>query len=171
MAAAISSTRMIMPGPPPYGVSSTWRWRPGAKSRGFVRCAATSPASIALPSSDAPRIPSKISGNSVTSSNSIVGFSVMTFPGDDDLAAGHVHGHDEIRDQRDELLAGVRLALDDHDVLGAVPERARRDAQHRPVFADDGASDDVADVELARAERRQRGARRVHLGQREGGGG
>ena len=64
-AAAKTSARMTMPGPPPAGVSSTERWRPRPCSRICLVSSDHNPRSRASPASEAPSGPGKISGNSV----------------------------------------------------------------------------------------------------------
>src|SRR3546814_9415511 len=66
MAASITSGRMTMPAPPPNGVSSTVRCLSRAWQRMSTVSTAHSPASNALPASDAPSGPGNISGNSVS---------------------------------------------------------------------------------------------------------
>src|SRR6187549_1915393 len=120
-AAANGSTRRIMPGPPPQGVSSTERCRPGAKSRGFVRSIRTRPAVMARPSRLVAKKPSSISGNSVTSSKVISGARSDIFAPDDiDATLGQIDGPNEFRQGGDEKLG---LALHDEDVLGTIPHQ------------------------------------------------
>src|SRR5690606_9773050 len=65
-AAATTSARITMPGPPPAGVSSTERCRSVAKSRISTASRVHSRASSALPASDTPSGPGNISGQSVS---------------------------------------------------------------------------------------------------------
>src|ERR1700727_994200 len=65
MAAANTSARNTMPGPPPAGVSSTLRWRSVAEARISRASSAHSPAESALPARLTPSGPGNISGNRV----------------------------------------------------------------------------------------------------------
>src|SRR6266540_223308 len=161
---------------------------PGAKSRGLVRCAATTPVAIALPMTVDANKPSNSSGNSVTSSNVIRGEngaepapepgsvagvepgSLIAVPAHPHLASRTVDRDHEVRDQRHHALAAV--AVDDGgDVVGAVPEGSARDAERAAGLVLGLAADHVLDVVLAGRERRQHRARDAHLGQRERGDG
>src|SRR3569623_3023863 len=120
-AAAKGSTRRIIPGPPPYGVSSTERCFPGAKSRGFVRSTAISPEVTARPSRLAERKPANSSGNRVTTSKVISGPGggeapslmavtlardlLVALPGHDHLPRHHVDGAPDLGAGPDQALA------------------------------------------------------------------
>src|SRR5262249_48354449 len=62
------STRITMPDPPPYGVSSTLRWRPMPNARGLSRRTRRAPWEVARPTMLVDRKASNSSGNSVTMS-------------------------------------------------------------------------------------------------------
>src|SRR5580693_8820040 len=66
IAAASTSARSTMPGPPPAGVSSTLRWRSVAESRISRVSSAQRPEASALPARLTPSGPGNISGNSVS---------------------------------------------------------------------------------------------------------
>src|SRR6266851_7053560 len=66
MAAASTSARSTMPGPPPAGVSSTLRCRPVAVSLMSRASSAQSPDASALPARLTPSGPGNISGNRVS---------------------------------------------------------------------------------------------------------
>src|SRR4051794_2389237 len=98
------------------------------------------PPAMALPSSEAPKMPSNSSGNRVTISISIVGgvggvggaggspaaggaSLLVVIPPHPDLAARDVDRQDEIGDHGHHPLAPGPLFDDGHDVVRAVPER------------------------------------------------
>ena len=62
----MQSTRITIPEPPPYGVSSTLRCRPRPKSRGLLRRTRRAPAWTARPTMPSARKGWKSSGKSVT---------------------------------------------------------------------------------------------------------
>src|SRR6187402_1420296 len=66
------SAIITIPGPPPYGRSSTVRYRSAVKSRGFHVVSEYSPASSARLVIPLPVIAANISGNSVTTSKRII---------------------------------------------------------------------------------------------------
>src|SRR5262249_16552195 len=71
MHATRTSTRITIPLPPPYGVSSTLLCLPSPKSRGLRKRTSSCPPLRARPTKLASRKPPKISGNSVTTSTRI----------------------------------------------------------------------------------------------------
>src|ERR1700722_6314022 len=78
MAAASTSARNTMPGPPPAGVSSTLRWRSVAEARISRASNAHNPDASALPARLTPSGPGNISGNRVrTVARQIVALEVM----------------------------------------------------------------------------------------------
>src|SRR5436190_20458934 len=71
IAAIIGSAFITMPGPPPYGVSSTVRWRSAVKSRGLIVATEITPAFAARPTTPAVSAGSISSGRIVTTVNFI----------------------------------------------------------------------------------------------------
>ena len=106
-----------MPAPPPYGVSSTVRWRSWVQSRRSWTCTSSRPLSCALPGSESPsgaRYSGKIEIDvdaHVRARREKSGLVV-----DDDPAAGDVDLGHERGDEREEHLALRRT--DHQEVLG-----------------------------------------------------
>ena len=80
MAATIGSTRITIPAPPPYGVSSTDRWRPSPNSRRSRVRTVTRPRSWMRPGMLSARGPETIVGNRVRTSISRVTSRVTSSP-------------------------------------------------------------------------------------------
>ena len=173
MQATITSTRITMPLPPPYGVSSTLWCLPSPKSRGDCD------AHHELPAGDRARrrsssrgTPSNSSGNSVTTSTRTAALAASTSSGFDLSSLHALH-----RRERDELapsyVDACRRTLDERHLqvdlaVGRVDDRGRRCsgtsrvASTRPssrrsvaLVDDDARADEVARVELALFERRE----------------
>src|SRR3954466_14536771 len=136
LAAAIAASSgcgfMTMPGPPPYGVSSTVRWRSLVKSRGFTVATVITPASRARPTTPAASAGSISSGRIVTTVNFIRSLLVLgkaVRRVDRDAAGGQVDRLDELVDQRQQPL---ELAVVDHQQIlhpaGDLVDRAPRGA-------------------------------------------
>jgi hypothetical protein len=64
----MQSTRITIPDPPPYGVSSTLLWRPSPNSRKFERRTARAPLVTARPTIPVDKNGWKSSGKRVTTS-------------------------------------------------------------------------------------------------------
>src|SRR6478672_5293597 len=94
-----------MPGPPPYGRSSTVRYESVAKSRGFHTPRAHNPRSRARPVTPYPDACVTMSGNSVTTSIRNIQRLIIERPVDVDAPRGDVHAIDEPLDPRDQPLA------------------------------------------------------------------
>src|SRR5687767_5605043 len=111
---------ITMPGPPPYGASSTERCRSLVKSRGLTKSTVMRPAARALPSRLAASADSNASGNSVTTVMRMSARLVLGQVGrrvDHDAAALDVDVEQELVHHRQEALD---LALpDDQAILGA----------------------------------------------------
>src|SRR5262249_33790701 len=113
IAARSGSAFITMPGPPPYGVSSTVRCRSVVKSRGLTVSTAITRASRARPTTPAVSAGSISSGRIVTTVNFISSPVLGEAFGriDGDHAAVEVDRPDELVDQRQQALD---LAVVDH---------------------------------------------------------
>src|SRR5688500_16866617 len=111
IAVRAGSTFKTMPGPPPYGRSSTVRCTSVANSRGVVACTATRPASIARPSTPTRTAWPTNSGNSVTTSMRM-SLSPVGGPVEHDAPGVEVDRYDSLLDERHPVLA---LAADHDD--------------------------------------------------------
>src|SRR5918995_530556 len=113
IAVRAGSTFNTIPGPPPYGRSSTVRCTSVANSRGVVACTATRPASIARPNTPTPTAWATNSGNSVTTS--IRMSSPVRGPVEHDAPGVQIDRDDSLLDERHPVLA---LAADHDDRPG-----------------------------------------------------
>src|SRR5580704_1749264 len=172
IAATSTSTRITMPLPPPYGVSSTLRCLPSPKSRGLRRRTASSPPSIARATKLVARKPANISGKRVT-------MSTRTDLGSlDSLARGQSHRagldvdsrHDGLHQRH---LPGATAIPGRHeqDINGRVRTKRGHAAELRStldtVVEHHPRPLDVARVELAAAGRREVAAAHAHRGAAE----
>src|SRR5687767_12104674 len=129
IAVRAGSTFNTIPGPPPYGRSSTVRCTSVANSRGVVACTATRPASIARPNTPTRTAWSTNSGNSVTTSMRMS--SPVGGPVEHDAPGVEIDRYDSLLDERHPVLA---LAADDDHRAGR--RRAEfLDASQRLAFA------------------------------------
>src|SRR4051812_23292721 len=117
IAASIGSAFITIPGPPPYGVSSTVRCRSAVKSRGLTVATVMTPASRARPTTPAASAGSISSGRIVTTVNLIrsppvVRQAVRRIDRDD--ARREVDRLDELVDERQQPL---ELAIVDHQQI------------------------------------------------------
>src|SRR5690606_28304327 len=105
MALRVGSTFITMPGPPPYGRSSTVRCTSVAKSRGVDACTTTSDLSMARPSTPYCTAAATNCGNGVTTSMRIArAASPVEAPVEHDAPGLQIHAHDAILDQRNPML-------------------------------------------------------------------
>src|SRR5262245_19071523 len=111
---------MTIPGPPPYGRSSTVLYLSAVKSRGFHVVSEYSPASRARLVIPLPVIAANISGNSVTTSKRIVTSpaSPIFLPFNMDLPFLQIHVPYDFRHPRHQAHLAVRGHF--HHVLRAV---------------------------------------------------
>src|SRR4051794_27189873 len=140
------SGRMTMPGPPPYGASSTVRWRSSVQARRSCTAMVTRPRSAALPSSDW-RSGARYSGKIVTTSTRKPISELQEALGrvHDDLPGGEVDGGDDGAHERDQHLTAVAPA--DDEQLGALVADGGDLTEHRPVGKADGQPDQLVVVE------------------------
>src|SRR3990172_5543236 len=163
-AAKNGSTFMTMPAPPPYGASSTWRWRSVVKSRRSQTRTSSSPRSRARPITLTSR-GRKASGKIVTMSILIQpsGLSLSleeTRHGmDNDAPGGGIDAHDDGRDRRDENLPP--RAVDGEDVVGRRADHFGDHPERLLHIPPPGHTDDVEDEVPSR---RQHGGRRAGYG-------
>src|SRR5688572_8296085 len=155
-----------MPGPPPYGRSSTVRCRSVVKSRGLSCSRATSPRSAARPTTPVSMTGATSSGNNeITPNRYIGGISVIRRPIDDDEPEPKVDlfddGTDDERDQK------LRHAVEHEHVVPAGREQvidlAQHDAGRRPNFE----PFEIRPIELAGRRRGQPLARHDDVGANE----
>src|SRR5262245_41415605 len=151
----IGSAFNTIPGPPPYGTSSTTRWRSVVKSRRSCTFTSSVPRSTARPITPSARGRSNIAGKIVTMSNFIAS-NLHTPPVQleqpvrrfhDDPPAGPVDLAADLRCKRDQNLVAIR---GDHE-----PDRTRRplnpfdDTDGNPRGRLDAAPDEIVPVERA----------------------
>src|SRR5688500_10585916 len=110
IAVRAGSTFKTIPGPPPYGRSSTVRCTSVANSRGVVACTATRPASIARPNTPTRTAWATNSGNSVTTSMRMS--SPIRGPVEHDAAGVEIDRYDSLLDERHPVLT---LAANHYD--------------------------------------------------------
>src|SRR5262245_39135552 len=151
-----------MPGPPPYGRSSTVRCRSVVKSRGLSCSRATSPRSAARPTTPVSMTGSTSSGNNEITPKRYIGHSVVGRPVDDDEPEHEVDVLDDAADdERDQTLG---RAVEHEHVVPAGREQvihpAEHDAGRRPHFE----PFEIRPIELAGRSRRKPLARHDDVG-------
>src|SRR5437763_6437217 len=154
-----------MPGPPPYGRSSTLRCRSVAKSRGFTVPSDHNPRSSARPVTPYRATASTNSGNSVTTSICIAlaasiprsPASIIRWPVDHDATRAQVNRIDIRRHQRNQpLTRTARFAGHAQDGMRAGFDESRHPAERGILPIDDAQAHEIGEVYLACPRRRQR---------------
>ena len=143
MAAAAGSYFSTMPGPPPYGRSSTVRCASTVKSRGFWQSRETSSRSTALPTTPYSAIVATISGKIVTTCKSIAS---VPFPIDADLTFGKINIQNYFaHHKRDQAFA---IPIHNQHIVRACRHQIGHSSQRPPVAMDNLQSFQVRPVIL-----------------------
>src|SRR5687768_1376945 len=155
------SASITMPGPPPYGRSSTVRYRSAVKSRGFHVVSEYSPASSARLVIPLPVIAANISGNSVTTSKRIISPASPVFrPFNMDPLFAQIHTPHHLRDPRNQSRP---VAGHFHHVLRAVEHPLLHHAQDHALLVHDLEAHQVREVVVSCLRLGQRLALHEHL--------
>src|SRR5262245_8088444 len=140
---------ITIPGPPPYGTSSTTRCRSVVKSRRSRTFTSSVPRSIARFRMPAATSGSTIAGKIVTMST-VIQFKQSIRRFNHDPLGADVDRRADVRRQRNQNLAA--LTVDDQAAAGHFSFDTADDANRRPVARLDATADEIVPVEHSRRQ-------------------